>query len=421
MSNDLETYNRGARAAGGLSLGIGHWSFVGHWCLVIAILLCSTQSTFADLRVLDTPHYRIHTDLEQRLAEDLGVRMESMYAEYSVRLADFNPSSERRLEVYLFKDRKDYATFTGDSFTNTGGIFIPKRNLLAAFLEPQGRDGLHRTLQHEAFHQFAFLAIGTELPIWLNEGIAQVFEEGIWTGRQFMLGQVPPRRIRQLKQDIADQRIVSFQNFLATTDAQWRAGLRDENTGAAQYNQAWAMTHFLIYATDDAGKPKYRARLINMLKLIHAGTNGHTAFNSAFSDNFEGFQQRFMEYANSLKPTREANFAEHQGVLADMLVLLNNEGKRFKDVESFRKLMTDGGYRLKYSKGSVQWSTESDPAAYFKDAAGRTMNSQQLYFSPRAGAPLPDIVCEPAEGLRLRTVFHDGTNNTIDHETNIER
>src|SRR6185437_8222678 len=117
-------------------------------------------------------------------------------------------------EVYIFQKRADYVRFTEDRFPNTGGVFIPRRKLLAAFLENQGRDGLRRTLQHEAFHQFAFRAIGPELPIWLNEGLAQIFEEGIWTGSQFIIGQVAPRRVRQLDQDMREQRLTEFRKFL---------------------------------------------------------------------------------------------------------------------------------------------------------------------------------------------------------------
>ena len=61
---------------------------------------------------------------------------------------------------------------------NTGGVFMSGRNLLASFLGDLGRDSLRRTLQHEAFHQFAHTVISPDTPVWLNEGLAQVFEEG---------------------------------------------------------------------------------------------------------------------------------------------------------------------------------------------------------------------------------------------------
>jgi hypothetical protein len=388
-------------------------------CALCSLWLIS--SARADLRVLQTQHYTIHTDLDAQLAEDLAHRMEAMYAEYSQRLAEFNPPRDAaRFEVYLFNRRSDYARYTRDPSPNTGGLFMPGRNLLAAFLEGQGRDSLRRTLQHEAFHQFAYTAIGPNLPVWLNEGIAQVFEEGLWSGQGFMIGQVPPRRIRQLQQDMSSRRLIPFRSFLSLDDSDWIKGLADANTAAAQYDQAWAMTHFLIFAPDESGNPKYRSRLIEMLRRIHNGGKAPDAFVGAFSDNIDGFQKRFLEYARTLQPTREASFVEYQSILADMLVLLNNDGRRFDDVESFRRFITDGGYRLRYTKGDSQWSTSNDSLLYFRDAAGRSMTHEQLYFSPRGGAPLPDIVCQPIDGVQFRTIFHDGADRT-DHETIIEK
>src|SRR6185295_18676829 len=147
----------------------------------------------------------------------LARRMDAMFDDYSRRLADFNPDRRAKFEVYLFKKRSDYLTFTKNKVPNTGGVFMPGRDTLAAFLEGQGRDALRRTLQHEAFHQFAFNAISPNVPVWLNEGLAQMFEEGIWTGESFWLGQAPPRRIRQLELDTKNQRIIDFESFLKLT------------------------------------------------------------------------------------------------------------------------------------------------------------------------------------------------------------
>src|SRR5215211_1090503 len=131
---------------------------------VILLVLCANAARAADavnLRVMDTRHYRIHTDLERRFAEELGRRMDAMYDDYSRRLQDFTPTDETtgKFEVYLFKRREQYLGFTKNKVPNTGGVFMPARNTLAAFLEGQGRDALRRTLQHEAFHQFAYSLI----------------------------------------------------------------------------------------------------------------------------------------------------------------------------------------------------------------------------------------------------------------------
>lgn len=387
---------------------------------VVLCLLWLISPAVAQMRSTDTKHYRLRTDLEPRLANDLAWRMDALFEEYTLRLVNFSPPSSSRFDVYVFNLRKDYEVLTKDDFPNTAGIFVESRNLLAAFFEGQGRDQVRRTLQHEAFHQFAHTAISKRLPPWINEGLAQIFEEGLWVDRRLLIGQVPPRRIRQLQHDIREGKLVPFRDFLALSDEKWNHAFHDAPAAAAQYNQAWAMCHFLIFSPDESGQPRYRQRFINMLTAIHRGTPANRAFVEAFSSNIDGFQDRFLEFTRSLTPSREAMYVEYQSILADMLVVLEKEDQRFDEIESFRKYLSTNGMRLRYSKGYMQWSTESDATAYFRDAAGRMMTREQFYFSPRGGAPLPDMVVKPADGLQLRTVFHHGKDK-IDHETVIER
>lgn len=392
---------------------------------LLIFTLCSlstlwlTSPASAQMRVGDTKNYRLRTDIDPRLADDLAWRMDALFAEYRTRLINFSPPGSSRFDVYVFNKKDDYTKLTDGKFPNSGGVFIGSRNLLAAYFEGQGRDQLRRTLQHEAFHQFAHSAISPKLPPWVNEGLAQVFEEGLWVGKRIMIGQIPPRRTRQLTHDLRDGRFVPFRDFISLTEEEWNRTFKDAPTASAQYNQAWAMCHFLVFATDDSGQPRYRQRFLGMLNAIHKGASGERAFVDNFSNNIDGFEDRFMEFTRQLQPTREATYIEYQGILADMVILLAQENRRFDEVDSLRTFLTSEGTRLRYVKGSMQWSTNTDPAAYFRDASGRLMTREQFRFVPRAGAPFPDIVCKPADNLTLRTLFHDGPGK-VDHETLVE-
>ena len=257
------------------------------------------------------------------------------------------------------------------------------------------------------------------MPVWLNEGIAQVFEEAIWTGDGFVLGQVPPRRIRQLQQDLSSGRLIDFRKLLAMDDAAWARGFHDRDAMATQYNQAWAMAHYLLYASGPDGQPLHRARVIDMLRRCKNGASPTDAFTQAFSDNIAGFQKRFTEYAQSLAPTREATYLDNQTVLADFLVALKQRGRSFETIESFRKALQRGRVRLQYSKGSLEWRSAEDSDEYFRDVDGRLMSSEELSFEPRAGAPLPDLVCRALERTQLRTRFHQA-GEKIEHELLVE-
>lgn len=385
----------------------------------LALLLLVAQAAIAGMPVYETRYYRVHTDVERDLARDLCARLDAMADEYGRRLSNFGAKADQRFEVHIFRRQQDYLDFTQNRFPNTGGVFMSSRNTLAAFLEGQGRDGLRRTLQHEAFHQFAHTRIGGDIPVWLNEGLAQVFEEGVFDGRRFLVGQAPPRRIRQLQHDMKNSRLTDFRTFLNLSNGAWQQNLSDPDRAATQYTQAWAMAHFLIFAGDGAGGYRYRDRLLRVLTLIHKGVGGTEAFEQCFGTNLEGFQNRFVEYARSLQPTAEAAELERQEVLSDMLVELHQRGQRFDSTESLRKYLLDTRFRIDYRRGALQWRSDSDINHYFRGPDGAMLSAQQLFFATRAGAPMDDLVRHPPSGLKLRTVFY-GASGKIDRETIVE-
>ena len=388
--------------------------------LLLGLSLTAGPARARVVRVIETEHYRVHSDLDDELTADLTRRLEMLFAEYSRRLADFTiPQDAPRFEVYLFERRLDYMKLTGDRFPNTGGVFMSGRSLLAGFLEGQGRDGLRRTLQHEAFHQFAYQAISPKLPVWLNEGLAQIFEEGIWTGRQFYIGEIPPRRLRQLQADMAVGRMASFETFIGQTNDGWAATLRDRESAAAQYNQAWAMVHFLTFATDENGRPKYRERLVRWMRDIHNNADPADAFAKEFGTNIDGFQQRFTEWAQAAQATPLSSIIERQETLADLVSLLDARGKSFASVAELRKQLARGKYRLHYTRGPLEWSSDDDALTYLRDLNGNDFSAAALFFTTRHGAPLADIICRPLDGLQLHTRFF-GSGKQIQREVVVE-
>jgi hypothetical protein len=133
---------------------------LGLVCVLLMIWSPDAWAGQAELRVVRSKHYLIHSDLDDALLFELGSRMDAMYDEYSRRMSDFDLHEERKpLDAYLFNRKSDYTTFTDSKYLHTGGVFMAGKNQLAAYLEGQ-RDTLRRTLQHEAFHQFAYKALG---------------------------------------------------------------------------------------------------------------------------------------------------------------------------------------------------------------------------------------------------------------------
>ncbi len=373
------------------------------------------------MRLVHQTHYGIHTDIpDPELVDDLGRRMDVMFDQYTTALRDFKPPADLApLPVYLFDTRRNYTAFTGVAGTNSGGLFAGGRHpYLTSFLDQNGRDGLRRALQHEAFHQFAYFVISRRLPIWLNEGMAQIFEEGIWTGETFLLGQAPPRRLRQVQADLRANRLVPFDTFLAMSPHAWAENLHaNVAAGTTYYTQAWAMAHFLRYGPD----AKYRQLFVEFLAKLQADPDADpmALFADSFSDPV-GFQRAFERWARTARATSEATLLERQETLGDFLVGMAPKDPRIiGDMAQFHGDVVRYGIGLTYSRGGFRYATVKPPDVYFCGPDGQPFTDRQLYFKPNPGAPLPDIICKPNDAFTVQTRFYRGADHT-EHEYAIE-
>ncbi|HEY7118132.1 MAG TPA: DUF1570 domain-containing protein [Tepidisphaeraceae bacterium] len=385
-------------------------------CVILACLAGEPAAHAAQraMQLVKSKHYLIHSDLDDAQIYELGTRMEAMYGEYSRRLADFDLHEDRKpLDVYLFDRKQDYMEFTGGQYENTGGVFMPAWNQLAAYLEGQ-RDTLRRTLQHEAFHQFAQKALRGNMPIWLNEGMAQLFEEAIWTGDAFLMGQVPPRRVRQLQLDLKDDKLLPLKQLMSMTGESWSHNLTgNASLGSTQYNQSWAIVHYMAYGERGANG----AKLVALLQALRKGKDQEDAFRDAFGP-LAGFKAAFEKYATQLESTPEAELIDRHEALADLLAKLAAKGKRFSTVSEFRRNAEASKYKLQYWRGQVSWDAE--PAEYFRDAQGRPFAADEMYLEDRKGAPLPDLVLRhPAYRIGLRARFYE-RGDEIEQEVVVE-
>ena len=361
------------------------------------------------MRTLTTPHYAIHTDLPAEIAADMAGELEFVRGEFERRLGVFDatahagPGPRRgRFEVYLFSRQADYEQFTEGRFPNTGGVFVGGRNAVAVYHEGQGRGQMRKTLRHEAFHQFAQARLG-RLPTWANEGLAQLFEEGLRVGPSLRLGLVPPDRVRQLRHDAAQGRLAEFDELLSYDESDWTRALHDRGRSATRYTQAWATIHFLLYATDSQGRPIYRERFNRLLDETARGGDGP----AIFAAEFAGLGGEFGRYVAGLTPTGEATILEHQRVLAELLILLRDRGEVFASVEDFRRHADSRGYRLECRRDEVTWRTDADVGVYFGGV---------LRFIDDPAGAMPALERRTADGLVFRTGFHQSSGR-VTHET----
>ena len=293
----------------------------------------TTGGGHRSLPTYDTRYYTIHTDLPQSIVREADLRMTAMAEEYQSRTKDFSGAIGQKLPFYLFSTEQDYHDFGG--MEGSAGIFDPSSNLLMA-LVTNGKPSAEtwHVIQHEGFHQFAAAVIGGDLPIWVNEGLAEYFGEGIFTGDGFVSGVIPNWRLKRVKESLKTQKFRAIHDMMRISHRDW-----NESLSLANYDQAWTMVHFLAHAENG----KYQPALVSFMRDIAASK----ARDKAWDDNFgsaDGFEEKWRNYWLELpdNATPEPYARATVQTLTGVLGRAHLKKQHFKTVEEIEKALTTG-------------------------------------------------------------------------------
>jgi len=305
----------------------------------------STQCATAPgaMRLQQTTCYDVYTNLDPELAREAALRLATTAREYDRRTRGFSGDTPKRMAFYLFSRQEDYLAAGGVPGTN--GVYY--RDKLLAFADPSQTDRLWRTLQHEGFHQFADQAISRKLPPWVGEGLAEYFGEGIWTGDGFVTGLVRPVRLARVKRMIADGQTMPFDQMIAMTAGQW-----SQRLAPGDYDQAWAMVHFLIQATDG----KYTQSFAKFVKDVAGNRPWTMAFKLRFGGDVPALQDRYEHWWSSLgdDPTADRFTSARVETLTSYLARAHGCGQRFASAEEFLLAARGGRLRADQRQGLPQ-------------------------------------------------------------------
>jgi tetratricopeptide (TPR) repeat protein len=164
------------------------------------------------------------------------------------------------------------------------------------------------------------------LPLWLNEGLAQFYENTDIDDKTAWLGQTNPHVLRYLKRN--DMLPLGT---LFAVDAR-SPNYHDEDKGSIFYAESWALTHYLIVSDRVQGTH----RMHDYCEALAQGEDAVTAAQQAFGDlgklqaGLEDYvmQQKFMYFMmpsqlagkDAALVARPVSMAEADAVRADVLM-----------------------------------------------------------------------------------------------------
>ena len=330
--------------------------------LLLLVVFSPASAQFEDVKAVNSRFYTIHTDLSREEVGPIAAHMDAIFQQYTQRFAGFRSRRRGSMPLYLFKERDTYLAFmqrVGIDASGSGGMFfvMPDAQGLATWTDGRGRRELYEVLQHEGFHQFAYDYIGPALPVWVNEGIAQYYEDAIIVGSRMKMGLANARRIDLVKRAIENSGTIPVQELTTMTGNVWAAALRGNPERASlQYAQSWSIVYFLIHAEDG----KYQSAFIRYLNLVSNGRNTDTAFAQAFgTSDTTAMQARWLEFAKTQEVDELTRTMERMEFLGQGLLFLHGkEGvtppgslddlKRELQRRRFRVTRSTGGLETTY-------------------------------------------------------------------------
>lgn len=110
---------------------------------------------------------------------------------------------------------------------------------------------MFQRLYHEAFHayleNFVFPAADFDVPRWLNEGLAQVFEEGILEVGTLRLDIPSQTRLVALQKDLREQDRLPLAELLNSEPRRFLVAHEDQTVASERlYLYSWGLAHYLV-------------------------------------------------------------------------------------------------------------------------------------------------------------------------------
>jgi hypothetical protein len=324
-------------------------------CVLAALMPCGPARMAAGQQILlpwwqrsperKMGHYWVKTDLDAETAIELAKHLNLMYEEFSRRLASLPQRAPQKLNVLIFRDRRDYLEVLrlryGVDGRGSGGMFFvtPTGAGLAFWVEDLPKRRVHHVIQHEGFHQFAYSRFGNDLSPWLNEGLAEFFGASVLVGRSLILGQSTPRVLDSVQEAIELGEYVPFARMLRMTSEQWQRSLHD-GSASLLYNQSWSMVHFLVYG--DGGR--YVSAFEQYLRLLNSGVMAEEAFVRVFGADVQSFEERWKTHTAAARPSAFLTAMERIEFLAEGALELSRSGTIPGSVRELRDRLVAVGF-----------------------------------------------------------------------------
>lgn len=265
-----------------MSLGLPHRAAVLALWLAAPVATTAQPPAEPPWRELTTTSFTIYSSAPEHALRTMARRLETLRAVLDRLHADAALQSPRPTLIYMFGSDEEFAPYAPQPDAEVGGYFMERTD--GNFVALPSPLGTSRAIFHEYLHYFMAHNM-PHLPLWLNEGMAAVYESLDIFDDHVEIGKVAPHCVRTLRSEpllpLADL-------FRVTVDSEAYTG------GDAQkvfYAQSWALSHYV-----QIGRPELAPKLKEFLQRLGQGQDVEAAFGASFKTTYAEFEEELAAY-----------------------------------------------------------------------------------------------------------------------------
>ncbi len=161
---------------------------------------------------------------------------------------------------------------------------------------------LFQTLFHEAFHAylagFVYPPGKNDVPCWLNEGLAQIFETAILEAGELRVGHADPQRHKHLKEALRKNQLVAVADLLKADSGKFLVShASDQQVSDDYYLGSWALAFTITFGHWKLGTPE----LDEYVRSAKNQGDSVEAFVKLTGQPLPAFEKSFHRYLRALR------------------------------------------------------------------------------------------------------------------------
>jgi tetratricopeptide (TPR) repeat protein len=262
----------------------------------VTILLHSAPARAKDKWInLSTKNFNIITNADEGESRKLALKLEQFHYVFSKL---FNLSLTRRIPttVMVFRNDGSFRPFKplyNGKPANLAGYFQPSQdeNIIALDISANEQRPLS-----VIFHEYTHLVTSVtsrEWPLWLKEGLAEVYSSFEVDDNKVTLGNPISRHVFLLR----DKKFIPLEALFAARHDSPIYNERDKQ--GIFYAQSWALCHYLMFGDKNLRRPQ----MVEFVKLIERGVEADKAFTQAFKTGSEEIDKQLRRYVGNSQYT----------------------------------------------------------------------------------------------------------------------